>query len=71
MKFVKDDGEFDTEAYKHAVRIVFTAQEIIVDNASYPTPRIAENSPRLPAHRPGIREPGCAAHEPWPRLRLR
>ena len=44
MKFVKDDGEFDTEAYKHAVRIVFTAQEIIVDNASYPTPRIAENS---------------------------
>ena len=44
MKFVKDDGEFDTEAYKHAVRIVFTAQEILVDNASYPTPRIAENS---------------------------
>ena len=44
MKFVKDDGEFDTEAYKHAVRIVFTAQEIIVDNASYPTPKIGENS---------------------------
>ena len=44
MKFVKDDGEFDTEAYKHAVRIVFTAQEIIVDNASYPTEKIGENS---------------------------
>ena len=44
MKFVKDDGEFDVEGYKHAVRIVFTAQEIIVDNASYPTPRIGENS---------------------------
>ncbi len=44
MKFVKDDGEFDIEGYKHAVRIVFTAQEIIVDNASYPTPRIGENS---------------------------
>src|SRR5687768_15711515 len=44
MTFVKDDGEFDVEAYKHAVRIVFTAQEIIVDNASYPTPRIGENS---------------------------
>ena len=27
--------------------------------------------PRLPAHRSGVREPGCAAHEPWPRLRLR
>ena len=44
MKFVKDDGEFDIEGYKHAVRIVFTAQEIIVDNASYPTPKIGENS---------------------------
>src|SRR3989337_1274941 len=37
MKFVNDDGEFAVEDYKHAVRIVFTAQEIIVDNASYPT----------------------------------
>jgi ribonucleoside-diphosphate reductase alpha chain len=44
MKFVKDDGEFDIEGYKHAVRIVFTAQEIIVDNASYPTPKIGANS---------------------------
>ncbi len=44
MKFVKENGEFDTEAYKHAVRIVFTAQEIIVDNASYPTEKIGENS---------------------------
>src|SRR5438045_5899563 len=44
MKFVREDGEFDVEGYKHAVRIVFTAQEIIVDNASYPTPRIEDNS---------------------------
>ncbi|HJR88915.1 MAG TPA: vitamin B12-dependent ribonucleotide reductase, partial [Aeromicrobium sp.] len=44
MKFVKADGEFDIESYKHAVRIVLTAQEIIVDNASYPTERIGENS---------------------------
>ncbi|HVE43426.1 MAG TPA: vitamin B12-dependent ribonucleotide reductase, partial [Planctomycetota bacterium] len=44
MKFVKDDGEFDIEAYKHAVRIVLTAQEILVDNASYPTPLIEKNS---------------------------
>jgi ribonucleoside-diphosphate reductase alpha chain len=44
MTFVKDDGEFDVEGYKHAVRIVFTAQEIIVDNASYPTEKIGENS---------------------------
>src|SRR5215510_14913918 len=40
MKFVKDDGEFDVVAYKAAARVTITAQEILVDNASYPTPRI-------------------------------
>jgi ribonucleoside-diphosphate reductase alpha chain len=44
MKFVKDDGEFAIEDFRHAVRIVFTAQEILVDNASYPTPKIEQNS---------------------------
>ena len=44
LKFLREDGEFDSEAYKHAVRIVFTAQEILVDNASYPTPKIEQNS---------------------------
>ncbi len=44
MKFRHADGEFDVEAFKHASRIMLTAQEIIVDNASYPTPRIGENS---------------------------
>ena len=44
MKFRREDGEFDPEAFKHACRILITAQEILVDNASYPTPRIAENS---------------------------
>jgi len=44
MKFKKDDGSFDVERFKAAVRIYITAQEILVDNASYPTPAIAENS---------------------------
>ncbi|MGZ3631827.1 MAG: vitamin B12-dependent ribonucleotide reductase [Candidatus Limnocylindrales bacterium] len=44
MKFVRDDGEFDVEAYRYACRLTITAQEILVDNASYPTPRIEENS---------------------------
>jgi|APGre2960657505_1045072.scaffolds.fasta_scaffold01431_6 ribonucleoside-diphosphate reductase alpha chain len=44
MKFKKDDGTFDVERYKAAARIYITAQEIIVDNASYPTKAIAENS---------------------------
>ena len=44
MKFKKDDGTFDVERYKAAARIYITAQEITVDNASYPTKAIAENS---------------------------
>jgi ribonucleoside-diphosphate reductase alpha chain len=47
MKFVRDDGEFDVEAYEYACRLTITAQEIIVDNAGYPTPRIEENSHRF------------------------
>ena len=44
MKFVRPDGEFDVVAYEAAIRTLITAQEIIVDNASYPTPAIAKNS---------------------------
>ncbi len=44
MKFVGEDGEFDVEAYRFAAKVTITAQEILVDNASYPTPRIEENS---------------------------
>jgi ribonucleoside-diphosphate reductase alpha chain len=44
MKFRREDGEFDVETFKHAVNVVITAQEIIVDNASYPTPAIERNS---------------------------
>ena len=43
MKF-SGAGGFDAERFKAAVRIFITAQEILVDNASYPTPAIAENS---------------------------
>src|SRR5207245_9574186 len=44
MKFLAPDGKFDVEAFRHAVDIIITAQEIIVDNASYPTEAIAKNS---------------------------
>jgi ribonucleoside-diphosphate reductase alpha chain len=44
MKFKREDGKFDVECFKAAVRIFITAQEIVVDNASYPTKDIAENS---------------------------
>ena len=44
MKFAATSGQFDVPAFKHAVDVTITAQEILVDNASYPTPKIAENS---------------------------
>jgi ribonucleoside-diphosphate reductase alpha chain len=44
MKFKRPDGAFDVEKFKAAVRVFITAQEILVDNASYPTKEIAENS---------------------------
>jgi ribonucleoside-diphosphate reductase alpha chain len=47
MKFVGDDGEFDVEGFRYASRLTITAQEILVDNASYPTPLIEENSHRF------------------------
>ncbi len=44
LKFKRPDGRFDLERFKAAVRIFITAQEILVDNSSYPTRAIAENS---------------------------
>jgi len=44
MKFVGPGGQFDVEAFRHAVDTMILAQEIIVDNASYPTEKIAGNS---------------------------
>jgi ribonucleoside-diphosphate reductase alpha chain len=44
MKFVGEDGEFDVEDFRAACRTVITAQEILVDNSSYPTPAIDRNS---------------------------
>ena len=44
MKFVGADGEFDVDDYRFAAKVTLTAQEILVDNASYPTPKIEENS---------------------------
>jgi ribonucleoside-diphosphate reductase alpha chain len=43
LKFAPN-GTFDVEAYRHAVDITITAQEILVDNAGYPTEIIGKNS---------------------------
>lgn len=47
LRFLKSDGSFDLPAFRQAVRLMFYAQEILVDLASYPTELIAENSHRF------------------------
>ena len=44
VKFKNADGLFDSKRFRAAVRVYLTAQEILVDNSSYPIARIAENS---------------------------
>jgi len=44
MKYRTDEGEFDLESFHHAVDVTILAQEILIDNASYPTKAIERNS---------------------------
>ena len=44
LKYLRDDGVFDTEAFRRAVDIVILAQDILVDNSSYPTAEITANA---------------------------
>ena len=47
MRFRRPDGEFDVDGFAHAVDVVFTAQEILVSNSSYPTEQIGENAHKM------------------------
>src|SRR3982075_881950 len=47
MKFQSEGGTFDVDRFRRAVDICFTGQEILVSNASYPTPAIGKNSEAL------------------------
>ena len=44
LKYLDDEDRFDVEAFRHTVEVVFTAQEILVGNADYPTEPIAKTS---------------------------
>jgi ribonucleoside-diphosphate reductase alpha chain len=44
MKFQATDGKFDVDGFRHAVDIMTTAQDILVDNSSYPTDHIGDNA---------------------------
>ena len=60
-----------SRASRHAVEVIFTAQEILVGNADYPTEPIGETSRAVPPARPRLRQPRRHAHGPRPALRLR
>ncbi|MCZ7681229.1 MAG: vitamin B12-dependent ribonucleotide reductase [Sandaracinaceae bacterium] len=44
VKYLDESGRFDVEGYRHAIRVMFVAQEILVDYSAYPTRKIAKNS---------------------------
>jgi ribonucleoside-diphosphate reductase alpha chain len=47
LKYLREDGSFDSAGFAATVEVVFTAQEILIGNADYPTEKIAENSRRF------------------------
>jgi ribonucleoside-diphosphate reductase alpha chain len=47
LTFLDDDGAFDVAGFRAATEVVFTAQEILVGNADYPTEKIAANARRF------------------------
>jgi ribonucleoside-diphosphate reductase alpha chain len=47
LRFLDPDGTFDVEGFRAATAVLFTAQEILVGNADYPTEKIAETSRRF------------------------
>ncbi len=59
MKFRNEDGSFDIENFKRAIRLYIIAQEILVDNGSYPEARITENSHRFRPLGLGYANLGC------------
>ena len=71
MKFRREDGELDVEAFEHAVDVVFLAQEILVGYSSYPTPEIEREREGVPPARPRLREPRRAADGARAPVRLR
>ncbi len=44
LKYLRDDGTFDVDAFKHTVELIFTAQEILVGYSEYPTESITKNA---------------------------
>ena len=71
MKFRREDGELDVEAFEHAVDVVFLAQEILVGYSSYPTPEIERNAKRFRQLGLGYANLGALLMARGPAVRLR
>ena len=57
MRFLNDDDSFDVEGFEAAVAVVFTAQEILIGNADYPTEKIGDTTRQVPPARTRLRQP--------------
>ncbi len=44
LRFLQEDGTFDAQSYRRAIDVIFTAMEIVVGYADYPTPNVTQNS---------------------------
>ncbi len=71
IKFLKPGGQFDIDSYRHAISVVTTAMEIIVDAAGYPTEQIAKNSHDYRPLGLGYANLGALLMDRRPALRLR
>ena len=68
----ENDGTFDVEAFKHTVEVMFTAQEILVGNADYPTERSPRRAGSSASSGSGTRTSApCSWRRPALRLRRR
>ena len=70
LKFVDENDRFNVDAYKHAVEVMFLAQEISVGFGSYPTEKNRNRLPQVPSTRPRLRKPRCAVDVAGSCLRL-
>ena len=71
MKFLDEDGNFDVASFRHAVEVVYTAQEIVVGESDYPTEKIGRERAGLPAAGARLREPRRPADGAGSPVRLR
>ena len=70
LKYLREDGSFDTDGFKATVEVVFTAQEILVGNCRLPHGQDHRELTSLPAARPRLRQHRCSAHGAGSSLRL-